>query len=103
MKDKNVQKNFVMKLEQVRNLIKIQFPNFDMQNLNKIMRADEKRIKEKIRYALDYVGNPKKFLYGSDWPLISMTSYIKLMKKIIPSKLHKDIFYNNALKLFNLK
>ena len=71
--------------------------------IGKIDKADEKRIKEKIRYALDYVGNPKKFLYGSDWPLISMTSYIKLMKKIIPSKFHKDIFYNNAKELFKLK
>jgi hypothetical protein len=37
VKEKFVQKNFVEKLNQVRNLIKIQFPNFDMQNLNKIM------------------------------------------------------------------
>jgi hypothetical protein len=37
VKEKNVQKNFVEKLSQVRNLLKIQFPNFDMQNLNKIM------------------------------------------------------------------
>lgn len=71
--------------------------------IGKVDKAYEREITKKIRYALNYVGDPKKFVYGSDWPLISMTSYIKMMKKIIPFKLHKDIFYNNALELFNLK
>lgn len=54
-----------------------------------------------LKSALDYLYNYDKLLYGSDWPFAPMNEYISLIKKIIPSQYHEDVFYNNALKVFN--
>lgn len=56
---------------------------------------------KKVRNAFDYVENPNKFLYGSDWPICSnMQKYIRFVKKCIPKKYHNLVFYQNALNLF---
>lgn len=61
-----------------------------------------KYIEADINFALEFVNNPEKFLYGTDWPLVSMKDYYYFMKKAIPSKMHKKIFYDNAKQLFKL-
>lgn len=61
-----------------------------------------KYVKNSIEYTLEYVENPNKFLYGSDWPFVKMFDYISLIKKIIPQKYHQRVFYSNSKKLFNL-
>lgn len=55
-----------------------------------------------IEYAWDYVGNPNKFLYGSDWPLVKMADYIPIIKKAVPEKAHNKVFYENAKRVFHL-
>jgi hypothetical protein len=55
-----------------------------------------------IREALNYCGYDK-ILYGSDWPLAPMNKYIALVKKIVPKKEQKKVFYENAKKLFKIK
>jgi len=54
-----------------------------------------------LKQALDYCGFDK-LLYGSDWPIVPMKSYIKFIKKIIPKEYQEKVFYSNAQKLFNL-
>lgn len=61
-----------------------------------------KYLKDRVRYALEYVENPNKFLYGSDWPLVKMNDYINLIKKLIPKKYQQKIFYSNAKRLFKI-
>ncbi|MDO8584457.1 MAG: amidohydrolase family protein [bacterium] len=56
-------------------------------------------IKTGIKFLLDYAG-PQKLLYGSDWPLVGMKPYCEMLKKIIPVKHHKMIFFENAWQLF---
>lgn len=58
--------------------------------------------KERLLEALDYCGYDR-IMYGSDWPIAPMKPYIKLMKSIIPKKWHKQVFYENAAKLFRFK
>lgn len=70
--------------------------------IGKVSKLAQTEMAPKIKYILAYVGNQKKFLYGSDWPLIKMADYIQMMKSMIPSRMHKDIFYNNAKELFRL-
>lgn len=65
-------------------------------------KGSEDHIFQDIQYALSYTGNPGKFLYGSDWPLVDMGEYISLIKKIVPRKFHGKIFFDNAKKIFNL-
>lgn len=55
-----------------------------------------------IRFALEASGRPDKFLYGSDWPLVDMGEYIKIIKRAVPQEYHAQIFYENAKKVFKL-
>ena len=55
-----------------------------------------------IKTGLAYAGDYSKFMFGSDWPLVQLQPYISYVKKLIPSQFHKQVFYENALKVFNL-
>ncbi len=56
----------------------------------------------RIREAFDWVGNPKKFLYGSDWPLAPMQHYLRFVKRAIPAEHQHLVFYENATTVFHL-
>lgn len=56
-----------------------------------------------IRWMYRYVGNPRKFLYGSDWPLVPMGQYIRVIRKAIPREDWKAVFHDNAVELFRMK
>src|SRR3989344_1152117 len=58
----------------------------------------KKRIQELFIYS-----SPRKLLYGTDWPLASMKTYIKFTKNLgIPKKDLDYVFYKNALELFKI-
>jgi len=60
----------------------------------------EELVKKPLRWFYSYVGDPKKFLYGSDWPLLKQKPYIDLMKEIIPEKDWELFFFENAKNVF---
>lgn len=49
---------------------------------------------------LNYLGDYHRFMYGSDWPLINIPTYIECIKRLIPEQHQEDVFYNNALRTF---
>lgn len=53
-----------------------------------------------MRWAFFYVENPKKFLFGTDWPLTRVGPYVDLVKQAIPAEHWKAVFYQNAVDLF---
>lgn len=57
-------------------------------------------VKKPLKWFYSYVGNPKKFLYGSDWPLLRQQPYIELMKEVIPEEDWHLFFYQNAKEVF---
>ena len=57
---------------------------------------------ERIQRAVAWVENPKKFMYGSDWPLVPMKPYLALMKRAIALPHHERVFYANAEDVFKL-
>jgi uncharacterized protein len=57
---------------------------------------------ERIRKAFTWVENPRKFLYGSDWPLAPMKQYLQFVKRAIDPQHHHLVFYENAKKVFRL-
>ena len=59
-------------------------------------------IASEIRFAMEYVDNAEKFLYGTDWPLVHMKDYLGFMRKVVPSMDRSRIFYSNAKELFRL-
>jgi predicted TIM-barrel fold metal-dependent hydrolase len=55
----------------------------------------------RLKVALEYC-EYKRIMYGSDWPLVPMGQYIKLMQRAIPKQHHKKVFYENAAKVFDI-
>lgn len=58
-----------------------------------------KQIQEMILYGVE----PEKVLYGTDWPISSMESYLRFMEELkIPAQEKKKIMWENAAQLFKL-
>jgi len=55
---------------------------------------------EQIRTWLTYLSRYDKLMYGSDWPLVNIPSYIGLIRRLIPEEYHTAVFYENAKSLF---
>ena len=50
-----------------------------------------------------YAGEPDNLLYGTDWPISSMQSYLEFVDDLkIPPKDRRKILYENAARLFKL-
>lgn len=54
-----------------------------------------------FRTWFNYLEKYNKLMYGSDWPLVNPKQYIKVIQSIIPDKFQEDVFYNNALNVFD--
>ena len=50
---------------------------------------------------LNYMGDYTRVMYGSDWPLVNIPFYIRLIAQIVPERHYEDVFYNNAVRIFN--
>ena len=55
-----------------------------------------------LKKAMAYVGDNKKFLYGSDRPFAPMASYRRLIESLIPKQHHQDVFRENAKRVFKV-
>jgi predicted TIM-barrel fold metal-dependent hydrolase len=49
-----------------------------------------------------YLEDPKKLMFGSDWPLVSMNPYVEAYKRAIPREHWKAVFHDNAVRVFKL-
>jgi predicted TIM-barrel fold metal-dependent hydrolase len=57
----------------------------------------------KIRELLKYVGIPHRLLYGTDWPICDMESYIKFVQKFDLDRQSFDLLmFSNSKKIFAL-
>ena len=57
------------------------------------------QLKEMILWGV----NPNKVLYGTDWPLASMDSYLQFMEELkLPARDKDLMFFENAAALFKL-
>ena len=58
----------------------------------------------RIKEAVEWIGNPSRLLYGSDWPLTPMKEYIDFICTIFSYKDDQEkVFYKNALEFFKMK
>lgn len=63
----------------------------------------EQWLKRQLEEVLLYVGDPQFLLFGTDWPLASMESYVEFMSKLkLPRHAKELILYRNAVDLFRL-
>ena len=49
---------------------------------------------------LNYMGDYSRVMYGSDWPLVNIPLYIRMISYIIPEEHYEAVFYENALRIF---
>jgi hypothetical protein len=56
-----------------------------------------------IHWEFEFIENPEKFMYGTDWPLTGMKDYFEAYKRAIPREHWCKVFYENAVKVFRLK
>lgn len=71
--------------------------------LGEFTEAFEDYMEEQIGEVLIYAGDAGKILYGTDWPICSMKSYLEFVRqlKLTDSDRHA-IMYENARRLFKL-
>jgi hypothetical protein len=63
----------------------------------------ERYMRRQFQEMLLYGVEPAKVLYGTDWPISSMESYLAFMQELaIPSGERKRIMADNAIKLYGL-
>ena len=63
----------------------------------------ERYIKNEIEEMITYAGDPKYLLYGTDWPISNMKSYLKFINQIDIEDGKKElILWENASKLFKI-
>jgi predicted TIM-barrel fold metal-dependent hydrolase len=63
----------------------------------------ESYMRKQLQEMLLYGVEPEKVLFGTDWPISSMESYLEFMEDLpIPEKEKKKILYENAAKVFSL-
>jgi predicted TIM-barrel fold metal-dependent hydrolase len=71
--------------------------------LGEFTEAFEDYMEEQIAEVIMYAGESRKFLYGSDWPICSMKSYVEFVQQLKLSSADKHaIMYENARRLFKL-
>jgi hypothetical protein len=63
----------------------------------------EKMMKEKVAELINYAGEPKYLLYGTDWPISTMDSYLNFVAKLKIRREYRDLLmYKNAKDLFRI-
>ncbi len=63
----------------------------------------ERYMKKEIEEMITYVGDPKYLLYGTDWPISNMESYLKFMNQLELADDKKElILWKNAAQLFRI-
>jgi predicted TIM-barrel fold metal-dependent hydrolase len=71
--------------------------------LGEFTEAFEDYMSEEIADVIIYAGEPSRFLYGSDWPICSMKSYVEFVRQLPLSDADRHaIMYENTRRLFKL-
>jgi predicted TIM-barrel fold metal-dependent hydrolase len=55
-----------------------------------------------IAWIFGYIEDPRKLMFGTDWPLVSMKPYVEAYKRAIPKEHWKAVFHDNAVRVFKM-
>lgn len=71
--------------------------------LGEFTEAFEDYMTDEIRDVILYAGDPGRFLFGTDWPICSMKSYMSFVKQLkLPPESYDLIMGENTRRLFRL-
>jgi predicted TIM-barrel fold metal-dependent hydrolase len=63
----------------------------------------ERFMLDQVREVVTYAGNPHSILYGTDWPISGMQSYLRFVEKLdLSDEERKLVLYENAVRVFHL-
>lgn len=63
----------------------------------------ERFMKSELEDMITYAGNPRYLLYGTDWPICNMASYLKFVDQLeLPDDRKEMILWKNAAELFKI-
>lgn len=65
-------------------------------------KIDEYVVKP-LSWIFGYLEDPKKLMFGTDWPLTKMGPYVAAFKRAIPREHWNAVFHDNAVRIFKLK
>jgi predicted TIM-barrel fold metal-dependent hydrolase len=71
--------------------------------LGEFSQAFEDYMNDEIEDVITYAGEPEKFLFGTDWPICSMKSYLEFVGRLeISAHDRRLLLYENSRRLFRL-
>jgi predicted TIM-barrel fold metal-dependent hydrolase len=71
--------------------------------LGEFSKAFEDYMNDEIEDVITYAGEPEKFLFGTDWPICSMKSYLEFVGRLeISARDRRLLLYENSRRLFRL-
>ena len=53
-----------------------------------------------VRWIFNYIGDPKKLMFGTDWPLTDIGPYLEAFKRAIPPEHWQAVFHDNAARVY---
>ena len=56
-----------------------------------------------LRWIFDYVADPKKLMFGTDWPLVRMEPYLRAFARAIPREHWQAVFHDNAARVYGFR
>lgn len=56
-----------------------------------------------IAWVFGYLEDPRKMMFGSDWPLVSIKPYVEAYKRATPREHWRAVFHDNAVRVFKLQ
>lgn len=56
-----------------------------------------------IAWVFGYIEDPKKMMFGTDWPLTAIKPYLEAYKRAIPKEHWKAVFHDNAARVFKFQ
>ncbi len=63
----------------------------------------ERYMLAQVREVIAFAGDRTKLLFGTDWPICDIGSYIRFVRKLELSEQEADqIFWQNSVRVFNL-
>jgi len=63
----------------------------------------ERYMKEQLEEMILYAGEPEYLVYGTDWPISTMKSYLNFMRQLdLPDDKKELIYWKNAAWLFKI-
>lgn len=56
-----------------------------------------------LRWIFLYLEDPRKMIFGSDWPVSEIDAYVSAYARAVPREHWQDVFHDNAARVFGLE